>query len=272
VLYAGLFGVVAAGTGSLVRNQVSAIVGWLVWLFVAENIALQFVPGAGRWLPVPAGSPPGARPRRRPAHPTGCRGGPRPVRRGHRGHRRCQRTPPRCLDRFPPTSLRAPALTSTACAITSSTPPPSGHLQPRARRGLHPGHRHRGGHRCPHPLQLFRQPAPAPRAIHPPAGHHPRPDNVGRPRRPRRDRGHLREPPAVRRPRRRRNRRDGPAVCRHGRRQLRGRGHDHRGLCHDCDPRRAGGRSAHHIIDHSRPIDAYTALHGHHVLGGTPRG
>jgi len=39
VLYAALFGALGAATGSLVRNQVAAIVGWLAWLFVVEHIA-----------------------------------------------------------------------------------------------------------------------------------------------------------------------------------------------------------------------------------------
>ena len=37
------------------RNQVGAIVGWLVWLAVAENVVLQVVPDVGRWFPVAAG-------------------------------------------------------------------------------------------------------------------------------------------------------------------------------------------------------------------------
>ena len=50
-----LFGAVGAPTGSLVRNQVGAIVGWLAWLAVAENVLLQIVPDLGRWLPAAAG-------------------------------------------------------------------------------------------------------------------------------------------------------------------------------------------------------------------------
>jgi ABC-2 type transport system permease protein len=51
VLAAALFGALGAATGSLVRNQVSAIVGWLTWLFVIENIILGFSSTVGRWLP-----------------------------------------------------------------------------------------------------------------------------------------------------------------------------------------------------------------------------
>jgi ABC-2 type transport system permease protein len=55
VVYAALFGAVGAATGSLVRNQVGAIVGWLAWIAVAENVVLQLVPDVGRWFPVAAG-------------------------------------------------------------------------------------------------------------------------------------------------------------------------------------------------------------------------
>ncbi len=55
VLYAALFGALGAATGSLVRNQVAAIVGWLAWLFVVEHIAVGFLPELGRWLPAAAG-------------------------------------------------------------------------------------------------------------------------------------------------------------------------------------------------------------------------
>lgn len=51
VLGAALFGALGAATGSLVRNQVSAIVGWMAWLFVIENILLGFSGTLGRWLP-----------------------------------------------------------------------------------------------------------------------------------------------------------------------------------------------------------------------------
>ena len=55
VLYAALFGAIGAATGSLVRNQVVAIVGWLAWIAVVEHIATGFaadvvevVAGGGR--------------------------------------------------------------------------------------------------------------------------------------------------------------------------------------------------------------------------------
>jgi ABC-2 type transport system permease protein len=55
VLYAGLFGAIGAATGSLLRNQVVGIVGWLVWIAVVEHIATGLVPDVGRWFPVAAG-------------------------------------------------------------------------------------------------------------------------------------------------------------------------------------------------------------------------
>jgi len=51
VLAAALFGAIGAASGSLVRNQVTAIVAWLTWLFVIENIVLGFSSTLGRWLP-----------------------------------------------------------------------------------------------------------------------------------------------------------------------------------------------------------------------------
>ena len=55
VFYAALFGAIGAATGSLVRNQVVGIVGWLVWIAIVEHIATGLLPDIGRWLPVAAG-------------------------------------------------------------------------------------------------------------------------------------------------------------------------------------------------------------------------
>lgn len=55
VLYAALFGALGAATGAFIRDQVGSIVGWLAWMFVAENIVLGFASGVGRWLPAAAG-------------------------------------------------------------------------------------------------------------------------------------------------------------------------------------------------------------------------
>jgi ABC-2 type transport system permease protein len=56
VLYAALFGAIGAATGSLIRNQVVVIVGWLAWFGVVEHIAVGLLPAVGRWLPFAAGS------------------------------------------------------------------------------------------------------------------------------------------------------------------------------------------------------------------------
>jgi ABC-2 type transport system permease protein len=55
IVYAALLGALGAATGSLVRNQVGVIVGWLVWLLLAENIVVGLAPELGRWLPGTAG-------------------------------------------------------------------------------------------------------------------------------------------------------------------------------------------------------------------------
>ena len=53
LLAAGLCGLVGVGVGALVRNQVAALVGVLVWVVVVEGLLLSLVhaPGLGRWLP-----------------------------------------------------------------------------------------------------------------------------------------------------------------------------------------------------------------------------
>jgi len=55
IVYAASLGALGAATGSLVRNQVGVIVGWLVWLLLAENIVAGLAPDVGRWLPGAAG-------------------------------------------------------------------------------------------------------------------------------------------------------------------------------------------------------------------------
>ncbi len=54
-VYGALFGAIGAATGSLVRNQVVGIVGWLVWLAVVEHLMMGLLPDIGRWLPAAAG-------------------------------------------------------------------------------------------------------------------------------------------------------------------------------------------------------------------------
>lgn len=46
-----LYALVGVGVGSVVRNQVAAIVGSLVWLFVLEGPLVGLVPRVGRWFP-----------------------------------------------------------------------------------------------------------------------------------------------------------------------------------------------------------------------------
>jgi hypothetical protein len=53
LLAAGLCGLVGVGVGALVRNQVAALVGALVWAVVVEGLLLSLLhaPGLARWLP-----------------------------------------------------------------------------------------------------------------------------------------------------------------------------------------------------------------------------
>jgi ABC-type transport system involved in multi-copper enzyme maturation permease subunit len=48
---AALWAIIGVGVGSLVRNQVGAIVGLCVWMFLVESTSESFVPGFGRLLP-----------------------------------------------------------------------------------------------------------------------------------------------------------------------------------------------------------------------------
>ncbi len=51
VLGSTLFGVLGVAVGTLVRNQVAAIVGGLVWLLLGEALLIAFLPSVGKWLP-----------------------------------------------------------------------------------------------------------------------------------------------------------------------------------------------------------------------------
>jgi hypothetical protein len=51
ILGSTLFGVLGVGVGTLVRNQVAAIVGGLVWLLLGEALLIAFLPSVGKWLP-----------------------------------------------------------------------------------------------------------------------------------------------------------------------------------------------------------------------------
>jgi ABC-2 type transport system permease protein len=53
LLGAGLCGLVGVGVGALVRNQVAALVGTLVWVAVVEGLLMSLLnaPTLGKWLP-----------------------------------------------------------------------------------------------------------------------------------------------------------------------------------------------------------------------------
>jgi ABC-2 type transport system permease protein len=53
LLAAGLCGLVGVGVGALVRNQVAALVGTLVWVLVLEGLLMSLLhaPSLGKWLP-----------------------------------------------------------------------------------------------------------------------------------------------------------------------------------------------------------------------------
>ena len=55
IVYAALFGALGASLGSLVRNQVVAIVGALAWLLIAEQIVANLAPDIGKFLPASVG-------------------------------------------------------------------------------------------------------------------------------------------------------------------------------------------------------------------------
>jgi ABC-2 type transport system permease protein len=46
-----VFGVIGVGVGALVRNQITAIVGVLVWMLAVEQLLTSSYPAVGRWMP-----------------------------------------------------------------------------------------------------------------------------------------------------------------------------------------------------------------------------
>lgn len=46
-----LYGLLGVAVGALVRNQVAALVGALVWVLLVEALLVAFLPDVGRWLP-----------------------------------------------------------------------------------------------------------------------------------------------------------------------------------------------------------------------------
>ncbi|MDP9330416.1 MAG: ABC transporter permease [Actinomycetota bacterium] len=51
VLVMALSGPIGVAVGALVRNQIAAVVGALVWLLVAEQLLVALLPVIGRWTP-----------------------------------------------------------------------------------------------------------------------------------------------------------------------------------------------------------------------------
>jgi len=54
ILGTALWGAIGVGLGSIVPNQVGAVIALLAWGFVAENLVFGFLPKVGRFLPVHA--------------------------------------------------------------------------------------------------------------------------------------------------------------------------------------------------------------------------
>ncbi len=46
-----VYAVVGVGVGAFVRNQIGAIVGALVWVFLVEALVVALLPQVGKWLP-----------------------------------------------------------------------------------------------------------------------------------------------------------------------------------------------------------------------------
>jgi ABC-2 type transport system permease protein len=46
-----VFAVIGVSIGALVRNQIAAVVGVLVWMLAVEHLVLAAAPSVGRWLP-----------------------------------------------------------------------------------------------------------------------------------------------------------------------------------------------------------------------------
>jgi ABC-2 type transport system permease protein len=49
-----VYGLIGVSVGALVRNQVAAVAGVLVWMLVVEQMLMTTYPAFGRWLPVGA--------------------------------------------------------------------------------------------------------------------------------------------------------------------------------------------------------------------------
>ncbi|MFN8149247.1 MAG: ABC transporter permease [Candidatus Nanopelagicales bacterium] len=51
VLGCALFAVLGVALGTLIRNQIAAILGVLVWVLIVEALVVSFLPKIGKWLP-----------------------------------------------------------------------------------------------------------------------------------------------------------------------------------------------------------------------------
>ena len=51
ILGCALFAVLGVAVGTLVRNQIAAILGVLVWVLIIESLVVSFLPKIGKWLP-----------------------------------------------------------------------------------------------------------------------------------------------------------------------------------------------------------------------------
>ncbi|WP_404382932.1 ABC transporter permease [Knoellia locipacati] len=51
-----VYGVIGVAIGALVPNQIAAIVGVVIWMTVVEQMFIEILPEAGRWLPFAAAS------------------------------------------------------------------------------------------------------------------------------------------------------------------------------------------------------------------------
>jgi ABC-2 type transport system permease protein len=56
IVMSALWAALGVGLGAVLRNQVLAIVGLFVWVFVVEIVAFQYLPGVGRYAPGAAGT------------------------------------------------------------------------------------------------------------------------------------------------------------------------------------------------------------------------
>jgi len=51
ILGCALFAVLGVALGTLIRNQIAAILGVLVWVLIVEALLVSFLPKFGKWLP-----------------------------------------------------------------------------------------------------------------------------------------------------------------------------------------------------------------------------